>query len=189
MFEVPTKGLGLMGFFSKEKYLRYPRAVKYIHWFSFFIIITSIVEELSFISTNLSNVMAAAECMGALAAEIISLPKLLALIFYKDKFFELMERIRKLSDDYECSIPFKTQKFNKFYTSLFLLSTSLTGMSLCIAPVANDCFGYLFLGKTFGNNLPMLIWAPFNTSNSPGYEVIYLQLIIATYFTVYLNVS
>lgn len=191
MFEVQVKCFQMIGFFRQEN-VKHLKFIKRLPVFWFVIVLIAIYGNTNFIVQNFYDVLAAAECFGPLATELITMSKLLTFIVCKKKIFELIERLEELSNDITAVDFFtltRAQKIDQSFATVFLVSSVVTGISLLVAPIAKDFFMFFLHGIEFNRDLPMPVVFPFDMKSFPGYEGSYLLLTLATYVTILLSVS
>lgn len=173
--------------FNREAAIKNPAVLRLIHKLIAFVIFLVIIVEAFFIATHLDDLLASAECFGPLSIEIITLSKFVTFFIYENKFYQLMDKVGTLSNQLTLNELFvieKVSKLEKRFTLVYLVSAIVTGVTLCVAPILASVINH-----AESIELPVKAVFPYNTTNSPAFELTFTILSFATYVTVFTCVS
>lgn len=208
IFFVSSRCLKLVGFQPKENYPKISTAVQLYFIMNLFYFGYS---ELLFIPRNFHDVMAAAEAFGPAAATILSWWKYFSFFWSKEKFYNLMEKLKDLTaegtyngskiilfkivpslNSVESSNIISVKKINRFVrisTLTYLVSSLLAGFPRYFSQIIKNILSFFL--KNFEYNYVMAFPSAFyyDINKSPAYELTYFFLFFSTYGVILTGVS
>jgi odorant receptor len=190
MFDVQVKCLQFVGF-HRFNLIKRPKLHRFFDVVNVLFILTCIVSEIAFISTHSQDILAVAEACGPCALEIITIAKTLTILYHREKFYKLTDRVKNLSAEVSIADAFKIDriaKVSKEFTLLYLSTALFTGVGFCSIPLINDLIDILH-GQEPAFEMPMKSTFPFDNTQSPAYEFTYAIFCSATYITILTCVS
>lgn len=99
-FVIQKKCLQLIGL-QRDELTNFPKIFNFVQLLNISSMIFCVQSEIFFISVNFSNILATAEALTPISLEIITITKIITFWVSKQKFYQLMDRIKKLSDEGE----------------------------------------------------------------------------------------
>lgn len=89
--------LKLFGFQQKSRSLRFKKLLNYFVTINVVTIVYCLMSELLFVVTNFHNILDTADAVGTFLTEVITLSKFLTFLSQKQKFYELINKVKELS--------------------------------------------------------------------------------------------
>lgn len=190
LFRIQSKCLHLVGL-HRSNLIHKPKYFFVFYIAMFFAIVYSAVAEASFIIKNKSDILGSSEAFAPLSTITITMIKLVTFLAYREKFYELMDRIKELATEMSDEDLLQLEKVNKIDQSLavfYLASTSVVAISQNLIPGAADVISFL-QRENITREMPWKTEYPYDSTKTPAYEITYLILIMGTYFTLFCFVS
>jgi 7tm Odorant receptor len=190
LFRIQTKCLHLIGL-HRSNLIKKPKHFFVFYVVVFFVMVYSAVAEANFIIKNKSDILGSSEAFGPLSTITITLIKLVTFLVYREKFYELMDRIKEMATEMRGEDLLQLEKVNKIDQSLamfYLASTSAVAISQNLIPGAADVISFL-QRENITREMPWKTEYPYDSTKTPAYEITYLTLMMGTYFTLFCFVS
>lgn len=191
LFSIQVKCFHIIGFY-RAKSTKREKLFRALQVSGIVCIALCLASEIYFLVENFTDVMASAEAFGTLSTEIITLSKIITFYFWKEKFYQLMDEIKTLSeqsDNVNSQTLKRLNQFDKGVTLTYLSSGICTGFGYCITPIAINLVNVFKMKQVTNFTLPMKAAFPYDISATPAYELTYAAFCWATFITIFISVS
>lgn len=102
LMEMQVICLKLFGFQQKPRSLRIKKFLNYFVIINVVTIFYCLIAELLFVVTNFHNILDTADAVGTFLTEVITISKFLTFMSQKQKFYELIDKVKELSARGKC---------------------------------------------------------------------------------------
>lgn len=191
IFLLQFKLLKLCGFHSLNK-IQYFRGINIFHkTVSIMCLVYCILAGILFIHENTFDFLEAAASAGPLLSVIITLVKFVTFSLYREKFYELMDNVKSLSNNLTILDEVYLRKRNIVDRTICtgrIIAAMISLVAFVIKPVLNN-IASVSSGNDFSYELPLKASFPYNAKFSPFYELHYLIFSYVSYLAAVVNVS
>jgi 7tm Odorant receptor len=190
IFNIQTKCLHLVGL-HRADLIKSPS--KFIAFYVAMVMcmISCSCFEAYYIVKNHDDILGSSEAFSPLSTIVISMTKLFTFIFYREEFYELMDRIKNLSEGASAKSLLQIEKANRIDQTmafLYLASSWVVGVVQNSVPAVTDFVRFL-QGQATVREMPWKSAYPYDATLTPAYELSYLNLVCVTYFAIFTFVS
>lgn len=192
LFSIQLRCFEIVGFHRDASSVKFPKLLRVFQVMRIVCIFLCLPAEFAFLAQNLTDVVAAAESVGASFTEIITLGKFITFYLTQEKFYELIDQVQKLSSDLNVEDTLSIKKVNqqdKTMSFLYLMSAILAGGGLSALPIILNVKNIYFYGADYNYEMPMRTLYPYDMNYFPVYHLHYFVYCSATFITVFISVS
>jgi odorant receptor len=189
-FAIQTKCLHLVGL-HRSNLIKKPMGFVVFYFGMVMCMVSCISFEAYYIIKNHKDVLGSSEAFSPLSTIAISMTKLFTFMWYRENFYELMDRIRSMAEETQADEQLKLKKVNQidqYVAFVYLASSWFVGVVQNSIPAVADFLSYL-QGQEIGREMPWKSAYPYDAKLTPAYELSYLNLICVTYFAIFNFVS
>jgi 7tm Odorant receptor len=190
LFRIQTKCLRLVGL-HRTDFLRKPKLFMALYVAIVVCLVFCVAVEAFFISGNLEDVLGSSEAFGPLTTIVLAITKIFTFLAYREKFYELIDRINELATKTHGEDVTELQRVNRIDQNLALLylaAATFVGVAQNSIPAVADFISFL-QGRDVTREMPWKSDYPYDPTQTPAYEITYIIFVAATYFTILISVS